>query len=275
MLICRMCMKTFQFILFHIHAIILWQMQKSTQKRWYIMYSQRWTETFSSSILLHPGYTNERSWPLDEIIFATYLMPIFTKLSKSTQRNSPSTQEIRSKWLIPFQLVTLHDLHPQSRQLNLNSPTRVQHPKTYIYTNIFPTIFTNTTLKKITTDSTHPWPFFFVWLVTKSSQDALGIRIPPSRSAQLHGGTSTSHPICCALLKRLGEVIYQHYRCQRYHHASYPLDPRETWAWRGHHLGQNRKNGSRKHKLKVRGIRMCQRSIKSCLTVINLRCAIV
>lgn len=98
---------------------------------------------------------------LDEIIFATYLMPIFTKLSKSTQSNSPSTQEIRSKWLIPFQLVTLHDLHPQSRQLNLNSPTRVQHPKTYIYTNIFPTIFTNTTLKKITTDSTHPWPFFF------------------------------------------------------------------------------------------------------------------
>lgn len=216
MLICRMCVKTSQFILFHIHAIILWQMQKSTQKRWYIMYSQRWTETFSSSILLHPGYTNERSWPLDEIIFATYLMPIFTKLSKSTQSNSPSTQEIRSKWLIPFQLVTLHDLHPKSRQLNLNPPTRVHHrKKTHLYQHL-PHIFLQTTTwnKKHSLKNTI-LAVFFCWLV-KSSQDALGIRIPPSRSAQLHGATSTSHPICSGWFQRLTrEVIYQHHRCQR------------------------------------------------------------
>lgn len=93
---------------------------------------------------------------------------IFMRCSCGKCKKAPKrrwSQEIRSKWLIPFQLVTLHDLHPTSTQLNLNSPTRAHHPKTHIYTNIFPTFLLQTQLETNTTHRHSSWPCFFCWLV--------------------------------------------------------------------------------------------------------------
>ena len=259
MLICRMCMKTSPVHLVPYSCDVLVANAKKHPKNDDTSCTHRGERKRSHHRFCCTLVTPMRD---PDRLMRSSLPHTWCQYSLSYQSNSPSTRN-------PQQMIDSFPTRHSARFTSHIYTTTPSKKNTSIPTSSHN--FYKQQLEKNTTDRTPPGRLFL-----GKSQDALGIRIPPRRSTQLHG--ATSHPICCGWFQRSGEVnipassMPKVAPCRDLHVGT----QRETWAWRGHHLGETiEKNGRRKQKLKYKGIGMCQRSITSCLTVINLDCAIV